>query len=330
MRCSNDDAPPLLGQERISPRGLLPSAESLSVRTRDVRRNARLICAAQVSPLGHFRSALPQPVKRRLRFSADFALDLIDLALGRREELVPPRRLLRDFDGTPEHYKATGEEFFHHFVGLCRLQPHETVLEVGSGIGRMAVPLTRYLSESGRYHGFDIMVAASRWCDKVISRRYRNFHFRHVDVFNDQYNPKGEVRSELLAFPYPDKVMDFVFLTSVFTHMMPPEVDHYLSEIRRVLNEDGGRCLITCFLVNEESCRGISDGRSALRFGIDRGDHLLEFEDRPAAAVAFREATFLELLRRHQFRALPPIHFGSWSGRRDGLSFQDIVLVEPS
>ena len=41
---------------------------------------------------------------------------------------------------------------------------------------------------------------------------------------------------------------DVAFLTSVFTHMLPEDVEHYLDELARVL-KPGGRTLITWFLL---------------------------------------------------------------------------------
>ena len=56
-----------------------------------------------------------------------------------------------------------------------------------------------------------------------------NFRFRHVDVLNRAYNPQGRLDPENFEFPYPQDAFDFVFLTSVFTHMRPPEMRHYLT-----------------------------------------------------------------------------------------------------
>jgi len=100
----------------------------------------------------------------------------------------------------------------------------------------MAVPLTRYLNEKGSYEGFDIWVEAINWTAKNITPRFPNFHFKFIDVQNKRYNPKGKLRAARLEFPYQNESSDFVFLTSVFTHMLPKDLENYLSEIAR--NED--------------------------------------------------------------------------------------------
>ena len=55
---------------------------------------------------------------------------------------APPAELTFCGDGD---YRAIGAEFLGHFVRLADLRPHERVLDIGCGIGRMAVPLTQFL-----------------------------------------------------------------------------------------------------------------------------------------------------------------------------------------
>lgn len=118
------------------------------------------------------------------------------------------------------------------------------MLDVGCGSGRMALPLTGYLNSEGRYAGFDISQKAIAWCQEHITSAHPNFQFEVSDIYNSLYNPKGKYQSLDFRFPYPDASFDVVFLTSVFTHMFPPDVEHYLDEISRVL-KPGGRCLCT-------------------------------------------------------------------------------------
>lgn len=138
-------------------------------------------------------------------------------------------------------------------------------LHAGCGIGRMAVPLTGYLSAEGSYEGFDIVPEGVRWCQENITPKYPNFRFQIADVHNDRYHPEGSQKASEYRFPYADGSFDFVFLTSVFTHMLPQDMENYLSEISRILRS-GGRCLITFFLLNAESLKLIEMGASDLDF----------------------------------------------------------------
>src|SRR5205085_6486747 len=64
------------------------------------------------------------------------------------DELLPPPALARSVGG---EFRATGAEFLRYFIELGGLRPTEHVLDVGCGVGRMAVPLTGYLDAGGRY-----------------------------------------------------------------------------------------------------------------------------------------------------------------------------------
>ena len=73
------------------------------------------------------------------------------------------------FVGSRRNYRKTGEEFLRYFVELGDLTPKGRILDVGCGIGRMAVPLTKYLDQEGSYEGFDIVEKGIRWCKKNVS-----------------------------------------------------------------------------------------------------------------------------------------------------------------
>ena len=263
-----------------------------------------------------------RPVIDRARTSARLrALDLRDTVSRRRDPLVPPRRL--DFVGHSD-FVATGDEFLAHFVELGGLQPDERVLDVGCGIGRMARPLTGYLSDDGSYDGFDVNHDGIRWCERRY-RRHANFRFRVADLFNARYNPHGAQRADEFRFPFDDASFTFVFATSVFTHLLEADATHYLAECARVL-APGGRFFATFFLLNDTSRALIAEGRAGLAFlDVDERVAILD-EAVPEEAVAYDDEWVFEALR-HSGLELTGLHPGSWSGRDEFVSFQDIVVA---
>ena len=111
---------------------------------------------------------------------------------------LPPKKY--DFVGAVS-FEQIGQIFLDYFTKMCRLRPDERVLDVGCGIGRMAMPLKEYLSERGEYWGFDIVPIGIHWCQKRISPRFPQFHFELVDILNATYNPDGKQKAAEHEFP---------------------------------------------------------------------------------------------------------------------------------
>jgi SAM-dependent methyltransferase/predicted O-methyltransferase YrrM len=242
-------------------------------------------------------------------------------------ELLPPREL-QDWVGLggPAVYKATGDEFLGYLVDLCGLQPCDAVLDVGCGSGRMALPLTGYLNREGRYAGFDVAREAIAWCEENISGSHPNFDFRVANVRNKRYNPKGKYKPSDFRFPYPDGSFDVVLLASVFTHMLPQDVKHYMYEIVRVL-KPGGRSLTTFFLLNEESSALSKEGKGWITFEHEmQGARTANVED-PEAAIAYPEAFVRDLYGECGLELREPVRYGTWCGRTNGMSGQDVVIA---
>jgi len=196
---------------------------------------------------------------------------------------------------------------------------------VGCGVGRMAVPLTGYLSPKGSYEGFDIVPAAIAWCVRSITRRFPRFHFQVADLYNKTYNPAGRYRAEDYPFPYADGSFDFVILTSVFTHLLPEDLDHYLDEIGRVC-APGARVFATFFLLNPESEAAIAQGRSQHTFAHPRGACRVEHDDIPRMPWPTPRNRCANAFSRGDSTS-PPRGLRKMVRPRAWTSFQDIVVA---
>ena len=264
---------------------------------------------------------------RAIRHAGLFALAPLDyvsrLLKGKKD--LPPLHLRR-YVGPLRSFESSGADFMGYLLSIAGLQPYERILDIGCGCGQMALQLQDYVAETGRYVGVDIHRPSIDWCQKKIASRRRNFQFAHVDVRNLTYNPGGIHPAETYRLPFADGSFDVVLLKSVFTHMRPAEVSNYLGEVARLLNGDG-RCLATFFLLNDEQAALAGEGANTLTFGYGEGVWRYRYEHSPESAIAYEESFVMQLLAEHGL-AVRRSMYGTWCGRKDGLSYQDILLLE--
>ncbi|MDM9384357.1 methyltransferase domain-containing protein [Chlorogloeopsis sp. ULAP01] len=249
---------------------------------------------------------------------------LISYIISKQDDyLVPPKRIIFIGDGD---FRDIGNEFLKYFADYGNLKPDDRVLDVGCGIGRMALPLTNYLSDKGEYWGFDIVKEGIDWCRTIYPIRFKNFHFQLADIYNRTYNHRGYFQASNYKFPYENSYFDFIFLTSVFTHMLLEEIENYISEISRVIKPNKN-FLATFFLLNSESLGNINSSLSSLEFKFEIDGGLTTNSHTPEDAVAFDENIIKEIYEKHGLEIYTPIHYGAWCGRDCFVSYQDIIIA---
>lgn len=259
-----------------------------------------------------------------LRYSIRQIIYLPEDLFRKRHSLMPPKGMI--FTGAG-NYLEIGEQFFIYFKKYGEITPESHVLDIGSGIGRMAVPFTKFLSSKGHYEGFDIVKKGVDWCNKNISKRFPNFNFKLIPLKNDLYNLSTDNVASELTFPYADESFDFVFLTSVFTHMMPDDLENYIREIQRVL-KTGKKCLATFFLLDEESENLMIEKGNKI-FPYPMGHFSLMDKSVKEANVAYQKSYVLNLLSENGLE-VTRFFRGNWSGMQASElnEHQDILIIK--
>lgn len=290
-----------------------------------------VVVAAQDSALprgGPLRSLL-----KRLYYSWAFRrliygpLDFAERILGRRDPLMPPRRLQYVGRGDFE----TQGRLLRELLLERGLAADSDFLDIGCGVGRAAIALIPVLDD-GSYRGFDIVPAGIEWCRHEITSRHPNFRFELADVNNRQYNPDGGTPADRYTFPYEAESFDLALASSVFTHMRPDGTSRYLTEAARVLRP-GGELLCEFFLLDEIGLEVVGRGDSAFaldhRFEDPSGIGFLASDARvPEYNVGLHERD-LEAIATAAGLDLVAIEFGRWTGRQGGPQgrFQDLVTL---
>lgn len=220
---------------------------------------------------------------------------------------------------------AISNQFLAIFKDRCGLKDTDNILDVGCGLGRMAYSLAYYLQPTAQYKGFDIIPGLVFRAQASITPWFPNFEFKFVDAFNPHYNPSGQIPASTLRFPYDNEQFDFVFLASVFTHMTPLALKHYISEIKRVL-KPGGKCMTTVFLMNDENRALMAQGKSSIKFIHQYGECFIAFPHIPEAAVAYDQNLITHWFANEGL-ALEQTMPGLWAGRtEDWVTYQDVLL----
>jgi SAM-dependent methyltransferase len=257
------------------------------------------------------------PATSRLSFNPFFKVfvDLVDLParlIWPEFRRLPPNHMrIRVGAGnrfiTNQLYYLMQAEYFWLFCIASRLVGVDSnILDIGSGCGRFAHHLrdfrllrTRY---GGRYFGVDIDPEMLQWCSKNFDSRFTFFHSPHS---SQSYNQQGSAVQYVL--PLERESIDFVFSTSLFTHLLEPELTNYCEESWRVL-KPGGNMLMYCFCLDYPPPS--YGGRHTFSHWI--GNAKVESVKVPEAAVAYTEEFLVSLVKRCGFKSVKLIAMSDW------------------
>lgn len=204
------------------------------------------------------------------------------------------------------------------------LRPDDAVLDIGCGLARVAIPLQRVLTR-GTYDGFDIVPDIIHWNAVNITGVSPHFRFRCVEAGSSSYNPASAAPAASVTFPYPDASFTLAVATSLFSHLTAEATRRYFAETARVL-KPGGRALFTFFLLDEFAREQARRRTTTPTFEEPWAHGLLNNPDKPEDAVAYDADWVLDALRGSGLEPRLPIRWGSWSGRPDPLSYQDVIV----
>jgi SAM-dependent methyltransferase len=199
--------------------------------------------------------------------------------------LIPPEEMRNH---STEQYLASAVQVISLVDELVGIPRWARVLDVGCAAGRLALPLLEHLDEGsgGAYDGFDVKAGRIEWARQHITAFYPAFRFAYIDVANSTLNPSGTLSGSSVRFPYPDGSFDIALLHSVFTHLLPADAWHYLSELRRCLRREG-KIYSTWYLWDDMTAESIRGHDVLWDFPTGYESHRVMDVARPELAVAY-------------------------------------------
>lgn len=228
---------------------------------------------------------------------------------------VPPRLFWPEFRNLPPNhlrirvgvgnrffsnqifYLRVGEAFWLYHMAEGAVTSTSTIVDIGCGCGRLAHHLREFRYQdtgfTGKYVGIDIDEEMLDWCRAHFDAP--RFEFLRSTDSNRSYAQTGE-GSGSYTIPMPDGSVDFVFSTSLLTHLLEPELKNYLNESFRVL-KPGARLSMSFFCLDYPP--PTYGGRHTFSHKI--GSAAVESLAVPEAAVAYTEAFMVGLAQEAGF-----------------------------
>jgi SAM-dependent methyltransferase len=240
---------------------------------------------------------------------------------------IPPENI-RTWVGPFKDVKLfleSGRQTFTLLKEYAKLSPSHTILDAGCGCGRVAIHLLDYLNDGGEYYGFDISPEPIFWCAENISQSFHNFHFTHLDVKKKLYNPAGQYQLKEITLPYSENMFDVICAHSLFTHMLPDEMEHYLSEYSRIIRRNGV-FYASYYLMNDKTAEGVRNGTAAFDFKYRVGEARTFDKENPDEGIAQSESFVKEVYQLHGFKIIEPIHYSAWD--KNNKPDQDFIIAE--
>lgn len=165
-----------------------------------------------------------------------------------------------------------------------------TVVDIGCGCGRYAHSLRSFrigsTHYSGDYVGVDIDSEALAWC----RANYDPMQYTFLQSPHESSSYRGGDADAKGTRAIPPETADFVFSTSLFSHLLERELAEYLAESSRMLRS-GGYCVHSYFSIDR--LPPTYNGRHTFRHRLENS--YVESRRQPTAAVAYHDDFVVQL-----------------------------------
>jgi SAM-dependent methyltransferase len=222
---------------------------------------------------------------------------------------------------------------------IAQLNPNSVTLDFGCGLGRLA---SAYLMEGGscgRYYGWEPDLLALKWLKKEYSQQ-NSFSFGgHPLTASHTYlsgrtQPSENYEDKALAIPEKESWLKFVegvkfdliWTHSIFTHTYPSTTGEILKLFKEVVKP--GSWIVNTFLsIDDHSERAMKAGTADRKLPLSVNGIRTYDAKNPLVCTAYTVEQINQIYLEVGFPK-PEIRFGSWAGRDNGVTYQDLVMVQ--
>jgi SAM-dependent methyltransferase len=223
--------------------------------------------------------------------------------------------------------------FLMRVAGLDRAS---ALLDYGCGLGRLAYAASKYLEKEGAYYGYEPNQTALAFLKRAYAER-ENFFFAgeplrfdedYVAIELQQKRAGGTNAQDLELSQFVSRPVDVQWSCSVFTHMWADAIVGVLGNVFKVMSSDG-ICVNTWLCIDDFAAYALRCGVADRALPHRVNGALTYSQTNPLVCTAYELSSVRDVYQRAGHR-IEDILWGSWSGRDNGVSYQDIIISRAS
>jgi SAM-dependent methyltransferase len=215
------------------------------------------------------------------------------------------------------------------------LRNDSVLFDYGCGLGRLAYAASKYLSKTGSYIGYEPNREALSFLKSAYGAR-ENFKFHgdelpldedYVAMQSGQSRQGGKKSIDILPQTYVERIVDFQYSSSVMTHMWLDSISRLLENFNFIV-KPAGVCVNTWLIIDDFARYALDCSMADRRLPHVVNKAFTYSTTNPLVCTAY-ELTDVRAAYDSAGHEILKIMWGSWSGRGNGVHYQDIVISRP-
>lgn len=247
----------------------------------------------------------------------------------------------RNIEEYVSQYLSLNQRMFPFLVETASLGPKSLTLDFGCGFGRLASAFASDSYKFGEYVGIDSNCKAITFCKSAYSN-HKEFRFGCLErSASTNYVTNWSIKSAQQNFlnrkmtaPSIEELgqlvgarhLDCQFSLSVFTHMWPDDSTEAL-RVFASFSSQATRFINSWLILDTFAADRVRSGKADRILPISVGGIQTYSQLNPLLCTAYPIGLLEEVYSNAGHRILE-ILYGSWAGRDNGVTYQDLVISE--